>query len=56
MVEMRAERNREGGREEKIASRREKEFDQLLVPENPPPKKTHKGLGLMRLYLPTVQL
>lgn len=53
---MRAESNREGEREGgKIASRREKEFDQLLVPENPPPKTKHKGLGLMRLYLPTVQ-
>lgn len=37
---MRAESNREGGREGgKIASRREKEFvDQLLVPEKPPQK------------------
>lgn len=38
---MRAERNREGGREGgKIASRREKECDQLLVPENSPKKNT----------------
>lgn len=54
---MRAESNREGGTEGgKIASRREKELDQLLVPENPPKKNTQGTRVDERLYLPTVQL
>lgn len=50
MVEMRAESNRERGREEKSQVDARKNLINCSC-QKTPPKKTHKGLGLMKAIL-----